>query len=477
MRTPREPAGAAGQVRATLDGVQRRMTLRCVLRAVACGVGAVAVVFAVTIPASWTARSRAGAAAVAGAVASAGMVARTQRERTRRAAAAALERRYPSLRTLAVTAEELIAEPERTRPYMWNRVMQAAASALTGVDQGRVVPLARDTIAVAVAIVAATAVPFAGRPRMAASTRADRAPQAERSAVAGDILIDITPPAYTARPTAHLRNPVSVEALAGSVADIRVAGASRLDVRVDAAAIAPDGDAVHATLSQSGSIAIDAGAVHTLLPLTVAPDAAPDVRVIAPGKDLRLADAKATIPVRAAAADDIGLRGLELRYTIVSGRGEQFSFSEGTMPAAVAKDSARAWTATASLSLAALGLEPGDALIYRAVASDARRGPADESSSDTYFIEIAGPGDVPLEGVDMPPDRERYAFSEAMIVLKIQRLIAREAAMPRAEVVETAANIAAQQRAVRANFIFLLGGEVEDEVVEAETSHEIQEGR
>src|SRR5262249_30529478 len=140
-------------------------------------------------------------------------------------------------------------------------------------------------------------------------------------------------------------------------------------------------------------------------------------------------------------------------------------------------DSARAWTATASLSLAALGLEPGDALIYRAVASDARRGPAGESSSDTYFIEIAGPGDVPLEGVDMPPDRERYAFSEAMIVLKIQRLIAREAAMPRAEVVETAANIAAEQRAVRANFIFLLGGEVEDEVVEAETSHEIQEGR
>jgi hypothetical protein len=49
--------------------------------------------------------------------------------------------------------------------------------------------------------------------------------------------------------------------------------------------------------------------------------------------------------------------------------------------------------------------------------------------------------------------------------------------MPRAELEETAANIAAEQRAVRANFVFMLGGEVEDEVVEAETSHEIQEGR
>jgi hypothetical protein len=40
-------------------------------------------------------------------------------------------------------------------------------------------------------------------------------------------------------------------------------------------------------LTESGSIAIDAGSVHRLLPLTVAQDAAPDVRVTAPGKDLR----------------------------------------------------------------------------------------------------------------------------------------------------------------------------------------------
>jgi hypothetical protein len=42
---------------------------------------------------------------------------------------------------------------------------------------------------------------------------------------------------------------------------------------------------------------------------------------------------------------------------------------------------------------------------------------------------------------------------------------------------EAAVNIAAEQRAVRANFVFLLGGEVEDEEVEAEHSHEISEGR
>ena len=92
-------------------------------------------------------------------------------------------------------------------------------------------------------------------------------------------------------------------------------------------------------------------------------------------------------------------------------------------------------------------------------------------------MEIAGPGDVALQSVDMPPDRDRYALSQALIVLKIQRLIAREGSLARADVEEAAAGIAAEQRAVRANFIFLLGGEVEDEVVEAEASHEIQEGR
>jgi hypothetical protein len=92
-------------------------------------------------------------------------------------------------------------------------------------------------------------------------------------------------------------------------------------------------------------------------------------------------------------------------------------------------------------------------------------------------VEIAGPGDVPLEGVEMPPEKERYALSQAMIVLKLERLQARERTLTRDALAEETANIAAEQRAVRANFIFLLGGEVEDEEVEAEHSHEISEGR
>jgi hypothetical protein len=64
-----------------------------------------------------------------------------------------------------------------------------------------------------------------------------------------------------------------------------------------------------------------------------------------------------------------------------------------------------------------------------------------------------------------------------MIVLKIERLRSRASGMPREALIEETAGIAAEQRTVRANFVFLLGGHVEDEEEEAEQSHEIQEGR
>jgi hypothetical protein len=129
------------------------------------------------------------------------------------------------------------------------------------------------------------------------------------------------------------------------------------------------------------------------------------------------------------------------------------------------------------LALASLNLSPGDSLVYRALARDARAGDAGLGMSDTFFIEIVGPGQVPLEGIEMPPEEERYALSQQMIVLKIERLKAREKGMSREAVGEETALLAAEQRSVRANFIFLLGGHVEDEEEEAEQSSEIAEGR
>ena len=87
------------------------------------------------------------------------------------------------------------------------------------------------------------------------------------------------------------------------------------------------------------------------------------------------------IVFRARATDDFGLRGLVLRYTKVSGSGEQFEFTDGEIPLAISRPSAREWRGSTGRSLAELGLHDGDMLVYRAVASDARPG-ENEASSD-----------------------------------------------------------------------------------------------
>lgn len=401
---------------------------------------------------------------------------RSRTSRTAAGAAAAIERHDGSLRNLLVTAEQLLQRPGTTSASMRERVMADASRRSSAIDVARAIPIARPAGALLAATVLVV-IAFTVRPSARPAVPNAASIKGASKTVTPSVVIDIVPPAYTGRPASRVTDPRSVEALAGSRATLRTTGIAHPDVRVNAEPLTVSEGAASFEFVESGYIAVQADGVNRLIPLTVVPDRVPDVRITAPAKDLRVATAAAAIPIAAQAADDMALQSLEIRYTVVSGTGEQFSFTEGTLPASVTRTSDRSWSLAASLSLRTLKLEPGDALIYRAVAADRRPGDAGAASSDTFFVEVAGPGDVPLEGVEMPPDKERYALSQAMIVLKIERLQAREASMARGALADAAGNIAAEQRAVRANFVFLLGGEVEDEEAEAEASHEISEGR
>ena len=399
----------------------------------------------------------------------------TRRARTPRLAAALVERHDPSLRNLLVTAEQLREQPTLTRPHMRERVLAEASRRAAGLDLGRTIPISRDRAFAAAGVVvflAAVTMPLPASSGDSPISRSADSPMTRFPDGAGFTLA-LEPPSYSGRSSSTLTDPASIEVLAGTRGTFRFGSRPNVRLRVNGGeAHGPD-----VVFSESGFVAVDGGGLDRLVPLTVVPDRSPDVRITAPAKDLRVPNASASIAIAADAGDDLALQSFELRYTVVSGTGEQFSFTEGTLPATIVRASDRQWKLQSTLSLAGLKHEPGDALIYRAVASDKRPGGAGIASSDTFFVEIAGPGDVPLEGVEMPPDRERYALSQAMIVLKIERLMAREKSMARDALVEAAGNIGAEQRAVRANFIFLLGGEIEDEEVEAEHSNEIAEGR
>lgn len=480
---PEATSGAARELDAVLSRVQRRLRTASVLRALTAGMLTAAVV-AVSIASIEMTPIIPAASFILTAI----LVLR-RRSWSAKDAAAAIETTHPDSRNLVLTAEELRRHPERATPRVVDRVLSQASAFSRSVDPAVTVPLQRDA-AFSLAAVAAMTIAVLGVPQRAAvavrdalagpSSSENQQPAAEMRVVA-----TIVPPAYLQIARRTIENPDRVDAIAGSKLEVTVSGAEPRRIRFGEKPLATSGteDALHTALvlTESGYLAIDGpggdASGRRLIAVSVTPDRAPSILISQPGKDLLVPDARPTIPISASANDDFGLRSLELRYTKVSGSGEQFEFEEGSLPLDLTKETSRAWEGKAALALARLDLQPGDSVVYRVVGRDARPGDDGLSSSDTFFVEVAGPGQVTLAGFELPPERERYALSQQMIVLKIQRLRAREQSLPRPALAEETAAIAAEQRSVRANFIFLTGGQIEDEVEEAEHSHEIQEGR
>ena len=416
-------------------------------------------------------------AVVLGAVTTYLVFRRTAVARSDRAAAATIEAAHPGCRNVVVTAEELSRTPQ-VEPFVRTRVLAAAERAVTEVQLASAVPRSRFAVPMAGAAVSAAAVVLLLlNPAGLRDTyeQIASALDGRTSAQGLDLTVIITPPDYTGRPAQKVRNPEKLEALEGSRLSFS-SPAAGMRVRFGEVALA---DGNQHVVRSSGYFVVEAEsrAERHLIPLTAAPDRRPTVLIENPGKDLFMAASERSIPITAVASDDHALRSLELRFTKVTGSGEQFEFEEGNLPASIERRSEREWRASGSLPLGALKLEPGDSLVYRAVSRDLRPGDAGLAWSDTYIVEILGPGQAVLEGVEMPPELERYGMSQQMIVLKLERIKAEEPRLARDSLVERLVSLAAEQRTVRANFIFLLGGHVEDEFEEAEHSHEIQEGR
>ncbi len=296
--------------------------------------------------------------------------------------------------------------------------------------------------------------------------------------------VTVTPPAYARQATARLADPVRVEALAGSRLDIvfdgwRSDAHARLGGR--AVPVTREDARGHVTLIPAASdvLLVTDGADRTLasIALVVVPDASPRVRIIEPAADLRRAQAAGVVPIRIAADDDLGLRALTLRFTQVSGSGESFTFVDGEWPLHVTRTAATAWTASHTLDLAALGLTPGDSVVFQAVARDGRPGDEGIAESERILIEIAKPGAAAGGDASLADPEDRYALSQRMVIQMTERLLALEPRITADDYRRQAQELAMVQRRVRAEFVFMLGGEVEDEFEEAAHSHEVEAGR
>ncbi len=397
---------------------------------------------------------------------------------TRRRIAHLIEHRAPASRNVLLTAHELVspraATPTATAPpHITALVCREAARLTETLDVPRLFPAARTVIALA----AAAALFLFVAARDAAPVRAIT--DTLRTAVApdvpriDDVEIIVTPPAYAARAPLTLRNVSRIEALAGSRLQLRVRGhADTLVVQtlLGARHITPaDGEfRVDIPADADGFIALaprlrnEPEGARRLIGVTVTDDAPPRVRIVTPGRDLFLREPDHVIDLAVESDDDLGLASLRLHYTRVAGSGERFTFTDGEVPLDITRASAREWKARARWPLAGLELAPGDMVVYRAIAADRRPG-APPQESDAFIAEIVAPGGDAADGFAIDPDQERYAVSQQMLVIKTERLIARRAAMTDDSLLLAAHELAAEQRKIRAEFMFMMGGELEDE--------------
>lgn len=406
------------------------------------------------------------------------------------ASAAAVEARFPECRNLLVTATALLKDAGPTPVTICRVVQHDAAQATQRVDLSTLWPWARPAarfIGAAVLCGAAFLVTVPAVERLLP----DLATEASSAPVVSDVRVTITPPAYAAQPPQTMNDPERITALAGSRVDVIVSG-SAARMRLDTA----DGstDAIRSddarfrstvTLAADGFIAItpldatDTAGARRLIGVTATQDRPPVPRVTLPGKDIFLREATATLDLTVEATDDLGLRTLQLAYTKVAGVGESFTFTEGEVPLTLTRTNSRQWRGTGTLSLAALTLDVGDMIVYRAVAVDHRPGSA-PIESDAFIVEIVSDSEAMAEGFSIDDTQDKYALSQQMVILKTERLIAKAAMRPAPSadaIYEESLMIAAEQRSVRAELVFMTGGHFEDEFVEAAHEHEISDGR
>jgi hypothetical protein len=409
------------------------------------------------------------------------------RTASRRAVVGRLEQASADSRNLFVTADEIAGDRLIVKPIVRARVFADAAASAARLDLPgvfRTAPLLR---AVLLAALAWTAVETAHRWRAplsrAVSGLATRStPASPAPAASLRVSVAIHPPPYTALKETTAVDPEQLQVVEGSTLVLSIdASAAGVTVEHDGRARpltrGADGRFTgRLPVTKTGYIGVAAGDSRRTIPLVVVPDALPEVRLMAPGRDLVYAGGNARIVFDARATDDFGLRSLVLRYTKVTGSGENFEFQEGEIPLTVTPANARDWKGSASRSLADLKLSDGDMLVYRAVAADARPGDG-TATSDAFFIEISKLGVAAGDAFTLPEEQSKYALSQQMLIVKTERLQQRRASLPPEQFAEQALNLAVEQRMIRAEFVFMLGGEIDDEEVEAEQSVELQAGR
>jgi len=484
---PRDGSGGDGQagtpderwLEAWLTMARRRWRLWIGLRSVAAGIGAVLLARAFLAGSSVAFPL----AIAAGVITSTIVFAADRGVRGWRPVVLAAEAEAPATRNALLTWREMRGE---LSPVIAARLATQSRRALEGVPSPRPRSIAGWSLPIVLLAAAALASIVAGRPARDGAPPPEPTPMRTPTGTAAlDWAALATPPAYAHKAVQRVHRPSRLQVLAGTRIQFEFhhwpEGARARLGQNDAAAMTSTAAlrSIQVTPTASDVLQVFGRAQQVLASITivVVPDAPPAVRITAPAADLRRDAATGTVSIRITAHDDLGLNDLRLRFTKVSGSGESFTFEDGEWPVQVSRTSEREWAGAHQVDLAAVGLSPGDSLVYHAVAHDARVGAEGAAESDRFLIEITRPGALSAGDFSLPEPEEKFALSQRMVIQLTERLLEQRPRMTAEAFGEEAQSLAMAQRRVRAEFVFMLGGEVQDEVEEAAHAHEVEEGR
>jgi hypothetical protein len=289
-----------------------------------------------------------------------------------------------------------------------------------------------------------------------------------------NIVVSVTPPAYTGQRAFTLDNPFSVSSLEGSSVEVRGRGVAEvqgeLSGRTTAATALEDGWRLRITMPGApAALRLYSPSGDRLIALEPQTDSAPTVILLAPVRDSVLREPTGRIQLRAEGRDDFGIAAAAFEVLVTSGQGEIYSFRGDTI-GQLAERGRRTFSIGAALQLESMELVAGDVVHIRAYAQDANNtsGPG-VGVSETRTLRIARAGEYDSLAIDgaPPPDVDQSALSQRMLIQQAESLVQRAPRMSRTAVVAESRRISADQKRLRqrvGEIVFMrMGGEMEVE--------------
>jgi hypothetical protein len=377
-----------------------------------------------------------------------------------------IEEHDPSLEYRLVTAVEVQRESfvSAAGSERW------AATARARVGRSVVTPVA----AMAIAFVIPLFIPSGAIARIRSPRVGDAldrgAPRGTNASRLTPLVAQVEPPAYSGERGTSIDEPADIRTLVGSMITLRGRGdAAGISVKVDTTVLSATarGDRWSITYRvgpKPVALRLTDGSVERIVAVEPIVDNPPAVTLVAPAHDSVLRAPRGRIPLAADVNDDYGVATAAFELIVSSGEGETFTFKSGTLGAT--RPNGTHASISASLSVDSLELKPGDIVHLRAVARDANdaSGPG-LGTSETRTLRIARADEYDSLAVEAapPPDADKSAISQRMLIMLAEALQKKRPSLKRDAFVSESRSIAADQKRLRRNvgdIVFeRLGGE------------------